>query len=459
MKQSKIFDYLVIGAGSGGLLVAVGLQKLGKNVAVISKNIGGDCTHYGCVPSKNLLHLAEEYRGVSDENQKTELKRTALKKVQAMVHSFSEEESTLIAEDHYFNGAAEFIDPNTVQVTHDNGSTQRIQFRKKCVVASGSSPVCTTIKGVPSEKLITNEEFFYLKELPKSITIIGGGPIGAELATACASFGVKTYLLSREYLSREPKEIASRSLIALQNLGVQYIAARADRLEDKKLVLEDGSTIPETEYYLVAVGRKPNTQLNLEKANIEYSEKGIVIDKNLVTTNPDIFAIGDCTQSPQFTHLAANQGKFVLKRLLIPFARKRMRALPRVTFTAPPIASVGALEEAKYDKQFVLNFSKLDRAITNYDRDSYGLVVVDVRSGRIKGASLYGDFSENLISVFTLIIDEHIPVLKLSDFITPYPTYGNIFHTLTVEYLGYLSSSWKKRPLSTFLQIVRYIFK
>jgi pyruvate/2-oxoglutarate dehydrogenase complex dihydrolipoamide dehydrogenase (E3) component len=310
---------------------------------------------------------------------------------------------------------------------------------------------------VPAGKMITNEEFFYLEELPKSITIIGGGPIGAELATACASFGVKTYLLSREYLSKEPKEIASRSLAALKNLGVHYIPARADRLEDKKLFLEDGSTVPETEYYLVAVGRKPNTQLHLENATIEYSEKGIVVDKNLVTTNGDIFAIGDCTQSPQFTHLAAHHGKFVLKKLLIPFASKRMKALPRVTFTAPPIASVGELEETEYNKLFVLNFSKLDRAITNYDTDSYGVVVVDLRSGRISGASLYGEFSENLITVFTLIIDEKIPVLKLSDFITPYPTYGNIFHSLALEYLSYLSKNWKKHPLGSVRQMIRYV--
>jgi len=458
MKQTKIFDYLVIGAGSGGLLVAVGLQKLGRNVAVISKNIGGDCTHYGCVPSKNLLHLANEYRYISDENNKLEFKQNVFRKVQAVVHSFTEEEETLIAQDHYLKGSAEFVDSRTVQVTHDDGSTQLIQYRKKCVVASGSSPVRTTIKGVPTEKIITNEEFFYLKELPKSITVIGGGPIGAELATACANFGVTVYLLSREYLSREPKEIAAKSLVSLKAIGVQYISARADRLEGNELILEDGTTIPETEYYLVAVGRKPNTQLNLEKASIEYSDNGIVIDQNFLTTTKNIFAIGDCTQSPQFTHLAAHQGKFVLKKILLPFVQKRMRALPRVTFTSPPIASVGELNETEYNKLFILDFSKLDRAITNYDTDSYGVVVIDVRTGRITGASLYGDFSENLISVFTLIIDEQIPVLKLSGFITPYPTYGNIFHTLAVEYLNYISKNWRWYPMGSLFQIARSIF-
>jgi pyruvate/2-oxoglutarate dehydrogenase complex dihydrolipoamide dehydrogenase (E3) component len=457
MKQPKIFDYLVVGAGSGGLLVVVGLQKLGKDVAVISKNIGGDCTHYGCVPSKNLLYLAEEYTNTSDDLRRKELKKNVLQNVQNMVHSFVVEEKELIANERYFKGTATFVDSNTVAVTYENNTTEQIRFRKKCIIASGSSAVRTKIAGVPEEKLLTNEEFFYLSHLPKSITIIGGGPIGAELATACARFGVETYLLARDYLSKEPREVAQRSLVALQKHRVQYFSVRADRLENKQLILEDGRTIPETEYYLVAVGRKPNTQLQLENAGVMYSEKGIVVDQNLQTSRRDIFAIGDCTQNPQFTHLAASHGKFVLKKLLLPFAKRRQRAVPRVTFTAPPIASVGELAETENCKQFVLDFPKLDRARTNYDQDSYGVAVVDLRSGTVKGASLYGDFSENLINVFTLLIDEQIPVLLLSDFITPYPTYGNIFHSLALEYLSYLSKNWKKHPLGSVRQMIRYV--
>ncbi|MBP7768209.1 NAD(P)/FAD-dependent oxidoreductase [Candidatus Woesebacteria bacterium] len=459
MKQAKIFDYIVIGAGSGGLLVAVGLQKLGKDIAVISRNIGGDCTHYGCVPSKNLLHLAKKYRGMADGTQREKLKESALEQVQAMVASFVQEENTLIPQDHYFNGTAEFIDSHTVQVTYPDTTSDVLRFRKKCIIASGSSPVRTQIPGVPEEKIITNEEFFYLPQLPKSITIVGGGPIGAELATACASFGVETYLLAREYLSKEPKLLAERSLSTLQKMGVQYFAARIDRLENKKTILESGVTIPETEYYLVAVGRKSNTQLQLEKAGVAYDEKGIKITHNLQTSTSDIYAIGDCTQSPQFTHVAANHGKFILKKLLVPFAQRRQRAIPRVTFTSPPIASVGELEETKNSKLFVLDFSKLDRAITNYDTDSYGLVLIECGTGRMKGAALYGDFSEDLITIFTLLIDEQIPVLQLSDFIAPYPTYGNIFHSLTVAYMNYLSKNWKQKPLQSLYQIFQYMWK
>jgi pyruvate/2-oxoglutarate dehydrogenase complex dihydrolipoamide dehydrogenase (E3) component len=457
MTQPTVFDYLVIGAGSGGLLVAVGLQKMGKNVAVISKNIGGDCTHYGCVPSKTLLHLAKQYIAASTSTKKLELKKNALQKVQEVVASFTTEEEMLISSDSYFKGAARFIDARTVEVTDAEKNKTSIQFRKRCIIATGSRPASAPIPGVPSEKLITNEEFFYLKELPRSITIIGGGPIGAELATVCASFGVETYLVAREYLSKEPKEVATRSMTALQKLGVQYRAVRADKLEGRSLLLEDGSSIPETDYYLMAVGRKPNTQLELENAGVLYTEKGIAIDDNLQTSNADIFAIGDCTESPQFTHLAANHGKFVLKKLLVPFARKRNRALPRVTFTAPAIASVGNLEESNHNKIFVLNFAATDRARTNFDETSYGQVLVDIRTGQIQGVSLFGDFSEELITVFTLIIDERIPVLQLTDFITPYPTHGNILHTLSVEYLTYLSKSWKKYPVQSFYQFLTYI--
>jgi pyruvate/2-oxoglutarate dehydrogenase complex dihydrolipoamide dehydrogenase (E3) component len=457
MKKIKLFDYIVIGAGSGGLLVAVGLQKIGKNVAIISKNIGGDCTHYGCVPSKTFLHLAKQYMKINNITDQINSKQTVLENVQIMVQSFIKQEESLISSDNYFNGTAEFIDKNKVKVTYLDNSSEIIQFRKKCIIASGSSPLRTTIPGVPSEKIITNEEFFYLKELPKSITILGGGPIGAELATACVSFGIETYMLSREYLSREPKEIAKKSLDTLQKMGVHYISTRADRLENDTLLLQNGTKIPLTEYYLIAIGRKPNIELNLEKAGVQYTEKGILINHNLQTTNKNIFAVGDCTQSPQFTHLAASHGKFMLKKLLVPFVQRHPRAVPRVTFTSPAIASVGELEETDTSKIFILDFSKLDRAITNNDKQSYGVVLIDLRTGRIKGASLLGDFSENLINVFTIIIDMQIPLLNLSDFITPYPTYGNIFHSLTVDYLNYLSKNWKHYPIGSMHQIAKYI--
>lgn len=451
-------DYIVIGAGSGGLLVAVGLQKLGKDYAVISKNIGGDCTHFGCVPSKTLLHFAKVYRTSCDPEKKKRIKKTVLQNVRKNVQSFIDEENNLIPEDRYFQGFAHFQNENTLEISNGENK-QQLKFSKKCIIATGSRPRLIKVEGIPQDKIITNEDFFYLSKLPKSITIIGGGPIGAEFATACASFDIETYLVSSSYLPKEPWEIGEMSKASLQALGVKYHKARPLRLEKKKLYLDNETTISETEFYLVAAGRVPNINLNLEKAQVNYDNTGISINKNLITTNSDIFAIGDCTQNPQFTHLAANQGKFVLKKIVIPFVQKRERALPRVTFTNPAISSVGELEEKPGIKLIELNLSNTDKARTRFDQNSYGIVAIDTLSGKIVGASLFGDFGEDLISVFTLIIDERIPVLKLTDFITPYPTYANIFHTLTVDYLSYLSNNWKRRPLSSVKQFLSYVIK
>jgi len=189
-------DYLVVGAGAGGLLVAVGLQKFGKDVVVVSENIGGDCTNFGCVPSKTLLHLAGKYHSLDSKEEKATLKNSALKKVRETVETFIAEEEELIATDRYFPGKAHFVSKNTVEVVGAHG-TQTIKFRKKCIIATGSRPVRIKLDGVPEDKIITNEELFYLDTLPSSITIFGGGPIGAEMATACAHFGITTYLVSR----------------------------------------------------------------------------------------------------------------------------------------------------------------------------------------------------------------------------------------------------------------------
>lgn len=452
----KTFDYVVVGAGSGGLLVAVGLLRLGKNVAVISENIGGDCTHFGCVPSKTLLHVAKQYLRESNPDHKKTLRNTALETVRMTISSFADEEKTIIPNDRLFTGIAEFVDDHTLHMKHKQGD-QLVRFRKKCVIATGSSPVRIVIPGVPKDRIITNEEFFYLKNLPTSISIIGGGPIGAELASACVAFGIETHLISRSYLPKEPELTAKKSLELLKNSGAHYHPARPVILKSGKLQLDDKSSIAETEYYLLALGRSPNTNLQLERAHVAYDKSGIVVNENLTTTNSAIFAIGDCTQNPQFTHLAANHGKFVVKKIMVPFARRRDRALPRVTFVHPSIASVGSLEQTNTSHLFELNFTNLDRARTNFNDNSRGVVSVDTRTGLILGASLLGDFSEELINVITLMMDEQIPVLCMTDFITPYPTYGNILHNLSRDYLSYLSQHWKRHQLGSLKQLISYL--
>lgn len=142
---------------------------------------------------------------------------------------------------------------------------------------------------------------------------------------------------------------------------------------------------------------------------------------------------------------------------MVPFARQRERALPRVTFVSPSIASVGSLEQTNTSHLFELNFTNLDRARTNFNENSRGVISIDTRTGFVLGASLLGDFSEELINVLTLMTDERISVLRMTDFITPYPTYGNILHNLSRDYLSYLSQHWKQHPIGSLKQFISYL--
>lgn len=452
------YDYVVIGAGSGGLLVAVGLKNLGKDYAVISENIGGDCTHYGCVPSKTFLYFADKYYKSKSDTQKKEIKTNVLSDVRDKIEEFIDEEQKMIPPKRYFKGKATFIDKNRIQISSGSNSKQII-INKKCVIATGSSPRTIEIKGLPENKTITNEDLFYLDSLPSSITIIGAGPIGAEMATALSKLEVKTYLVSDHYLEKEPEVISSKSLKTLMKLGVRYYSARPDQFKDSVLQLDNGESLPETDLYLLAVGRRPNVDLDLGYAGVEYDKTGIKTNNNLQTSNNNIFAIGDCTRSPKFTHLASNHGKFVLKKLMLPFAQRKDRVLPRVTFVDPPIASVGEVEESNKNRNFKLDISSIDRARVNYSEDNIGVVNIDITTGMVVGASFYGEYGEELISVFTLMIDERIPVLKMTDFITPYPTYSNLLHNLTKKYLSFIVENWKDHKIGSIRQLLSYALR
>lgn len=448
-------DYVVIGAGAGGLVVAVGLLKAGRDVVVISQNVGGDCTHFGCVPSKTLLHLAKVYAQSSTDTEK-KLQTNALAQMRDVVSEFINEEQLLLPQDRFIKGSATFSSPNTIQVTTDAGLVE-VRYKKKCVIATGSKPKRTRIEGVASEKLLTNEEFFYLKKLPESVTILGGGPIGAELATVCAQFGISTYLLSKSYLPKEHPDVAKRSLESLQQLGARYIPARPKVVHNNVLELDNGASIPETDVYITAVGREANTQLGLENALVKYDATGIMVSKNLVTSNPSIFAIGDCTQNPQFTHLAAEHGRFVLKKILLPFVQRRTPIIPRVTFTSPPVASVGEIIETGDTKLFELTLSQTDRARTQGDTHSYGMVAINTSTGKIIGATLFGESAEDLIQFFTLAITQGIPVLNFLNLITPYPTAANAVDKLANTYLTFILKNWKQKPFSSFIQLLKYL--
>lgn len=443
-QMQKHCQYVVIGAGSGGLTVAVGLKKLNKNVLIISKNIGGECTFTGCVPSKSILHHAHNNPLSQDSPNWQQQSNQVLKKVRAKISEIAQEDQQIVQDIEQIIGEAHFIDSHTISVNNTN-----ITF-DKAIIAVGSSPITIDIPGVPQDKLLTNENIFELEQAPQSLTILGGGPIGCEMATAFSALGTKVRIVTRGKIL--PKDSASAVEFVRNNLlamGVELYEDNEIKQINEKEIMLTHATIPLSEYYLIALGRKPNTSLNLENAGVSFSQKGIEIDTKFRTSVPHIYAIGDCTTSPKFTHLAYYQATKVLTQQISSLIPLGSAVLPWVTFTSPPIASVGELTENEHTKKFIIPFAQSDRAKIDEVDQLYGEIYVHAHSAKIVGVTIVGEHAEHLINFFTLAIQRNTKIWHLTNVITPYPTYANAMNKVTTEMLQW----WTKRLPTTIKEV------
>ena len=326
------------------------------------------------------------------------------------------------------------------------GEEYKISF-KKCVIATGSSPKKLDNLNIPQGKILTNENIFKLEKIPNKITFIGGGPISCELAFAFAKLGSKVKIISTNaILPRENKELTKPIRNNFQKYNVEIIENANTKLE----LLKD-----DADYYVLAVGREPNTNLDLEKAKIKYSNLGIEIDNNLQTSNANVYALGDCTTSPKFTHLANNQGRFLIKKFLLPFTSKPNAALPAVTFTDPPIAQVGEIQESELVKKFAIDFNKSDRGMIDDTTENFGNIYVNMLTGKIVGANVVGAFSEHVINFFTIAINEKISVFKFEKFMAPYPTYFSAINNLYTEFIQAYFKQLPKNLKTFFLNNIQ----
>ena len=512
LKQENLkdhYDYIIIGGGSAGLTVAVGLSKLKKDVLVVSKNLGGECTNYGCVPSKSFIHLADQYINSTDENFKNDLKTNVFKKIQAKIDQIKDHEEDGVIKANkmpFILAEAKFNSPKSILVNN-----KEITF-KKAYVATGSSPRLVEYENLPKEKILTNENVFELDRIPETLTIIGGGPIGAELAFCFAKFGTKVCLVTHGTLmSRDDAQIVEPVRNNLLDLGVELLE-HADIKgfdEEGKMIVslpmndhhkghehvdhshsaaqdaattntempedehnhDDGFTsqkeiikhLPATDFYLMSIGRVPNiNSLNLQSAKIKFQPRGIETDNNFVTSNRKVFALGDVILAPNFTHLANNQGKFVVKKTLLPFVRKKKTPLPAVTYTSPPVSQVGQITEDIFVKKFIVDFSKSDRGIIDEVSNLKGAVFVNMLNGRIVGANLVGDFGEHAINFFTLAIKKGMKVFELENFMSPYPTYfdgiSQLYSAFLVKFLAEAKQNYLKLLKKNFTRITAAFF-
>jgi pyruvate/2-oxoglutarate dehydrogenase complex dihydrolipoamide dehydrogenase (E3) component len=456
MSETLTPDLCVIGAGSGGLSVAAAAAAFGVPVVLIEKaKMGGDCLNYGCVPSKSLIAAAghaDVARHSGPFGIATARPSIDFAKVHHHVHSViaaiapndSKERFTGLGV-RVIEGAACFTDRHTVKVD------DIVVRARRFVIAAGSAPAVPPIPGLDGTPHLTNETIFELKQCPEHLLVIGAGPIGLELAQAFRRLGAEvTVLEAATPLAKDDPECAqvvldqlAREGIALRT-GVKVV--RVEKAGPKvRAVLESaagagGEQAVDGSHLLVATGRKPNTDgLGLEAAGIRSEKRGIVVNGGLVTTNRKVFAIGDVIGAAQFTHVANYHAGIVIRRALFRLGAKVDEdALPWVTYTDPELAHVGLTESAarqRYRSVRILRapFHENDRA--QAERATRGHIkVVTTRKGAILGATIVGPHAGELITLWTLAIQQGLDIRAIAQLIVPYPTLSEIAKRAAISY-------------------------
>jgi len=444
----KKYSIIVIGAGAGGLVIAKGAAKAGKKVLLIEKaHYGGDCTNFGCIPSKSLIASADvafalrkaktygiELNSFSfDATQVLERVRCIVEKVKT-----TEDPAALSKEGiETITGIAEFIDPHILKVNNLFVSA------KKIVIATGSYPFIPSIEGLNETPFLTNETIFLLNSIPKRLIVMGAGPIGCELAQAFSRLGSQVTLIHShdELLNKEDPIAAQCIQKQFEKEGIKlFLGLRAHKVEFKEqeffLSFSDPQiALIKADQLLVAVGRRPNVNdLKLEAAKVHYTEKGIPVDVYGRTNQPHIYGVGDVTGGPLFTHAAENQARSVLTSLLLlPFKKKldKRQPVPRVTYTDPELASVGLSEQDTLKRYhpskiavYYVPLSENDRALTADRTEGFVKIITKKWSSKILGATIVAPRAGEMLCQITTAIHGNIPLRKLASLIHPYPTYS-----------------------------------
>ncbi len=443
------YDMGVLGGGSAGLTLCSGAAQLGAKTILIEKEpvLGGDCLHYGCVPSKTLIKSAAVYHLINSaarfglpaiQPPPVDFAKVVerIKSVIAVIQKHDSEERFCSLGAAVRFGAARFVDEHTVEL-----EGKRISA-KAWLIATGSSPAAPPVPGLDNTSYLTNKEIFYLDRLPQSLIVLGAGPIAIEMAQAFARLGSQVSVVQRsgQILSKEDKDLADIAMGALEREGVRfYLNTKVSKAREVygKLHLafndaEDKEVEISGERLLVALGRKANLEdLGLEEIGVEYDAKGLKLDKHLRTSHKHIFGAGDVTGGHQFTHAAGYEGGVVLANAVLHLPRKAdCTWLPHVTFCAPELASIGMNEaEAKkaghkysvWTEDFIAN----DRALAEGETDGKLKLILD-KNEKILGVQILGLHAGELINEWVAVAGGKLKLSTLAGLSHPYPTLGEI---------------------------------
>ncbi len=443
------YDIGVIGGGAAGLTVTSGAAQLGAKTLLVEKEkeLGGDCLHFGCVPSKTLIKTAHVYHMMKnapafglplvevppvDFMQVSQRIKSVIDVIQK--HDSEERFCKLGAKVEF--GEPKFTDEHTIQL---NGKTVSAKY---WVIATGSSPATPPIKGLNETPHITNKEIFYLDRLPQSMIILGGGPIGIEMGQAFNRLGTRVYIVDRDIqiLGKEDKDMADEVMNVMRSEGVVFhlnasIEAVNDLGPQKEVIIKDdgGKTIRLTaETILAAMGRAPNVaDLGLEDIGVKFDQRGIKVDKRLRTNHNHIYAAGDVNGGFQFTHAAGYEGGIVVSNAIFRLPRKTDYTwLPWCTYTDPELASIGMNEKAAQNAGIDYNvwieeFKDNDRSLAEGEKEGRIKMILDEKEKPI-GVQILGPRAGDLISEWVATLNGKVKLSTLASAIHPYPTIGEI---------------------------------
>jgi len=455
-------DLCIIGGGSGGLSLAAGAAQMGARVVLVEGHkMGGDCLNYGCVPSKALLaagQAAQAMRtggafGVTPVEPEVDYAAAQGHVAQAIAtiapHDSVERFEALGV--RVIQAWGRFVSPTALE------AGDHVIAARRFVVATGSSPFVPPIPGLDRVPYLTNETLFDLRERPGHLLIIGGGPIGLEMAQAHVRLGCKvTVIEAARALGRDDPEMAAVVLAKLREEGVEIVEEQAvTRVSGQAgaITVETSGGSHTGTHLLVAVGRRPSLdRLNLGAAGVEVTPAGVKVDAGLRSSNRRVYAIGDAAGGGQFTHLAGYHAGVVIRSILLGLpAKARADHIPRVTYTDPELAQVGLTEaearEKHGDKLTVarFDFAGNDRAIATGQTD--GRIKVMVVKGRPVGASIAGAEAGEMIGIWALALANGLKMGAVANMVAPYPTLGEVNKRAAGNYFSpkLFDNPWVKR--------------
>jgi pyruvate/2-oxoglutarate dehydrogenase complex dihydrolipoamide dehydrogenase (E3) component len=440
-----IYNLVVIGAGTAGLITAAGAAGLGAKVALVERHLmGGDCLNVGCVPSKSLIRparLAAEMRqaaqfGLTPSDVTSADFPQIMERLRRIRAEISDHDSAKRYRDEMgvdvFSGEASFSGSDTVEV-----GGQQLRF-KKAVIATGARAVHPREEGLEETGFLTNETVFNLTELPKHLIVIGGGPIGCELAQAFRRLGAEVSIIQHgRFLPKEDPDASALLADVFEREGIRVLLdakiKKAQKANARKQVIVEHGGKEETlegDEILIGAGRAPNVDgLNLKTVGVAYDpRKGIAVDDKLRTTNPRIFAAGDCCMAWKFTHAADAAARIVIQNALFK-GRAKLSALtmPWCTYTDPEIAHVGLYEAEARERgiaieTFKVEMQDIDRAQTDGEGDGFIKVLVKKGTDKILGATIASAHAGEMISEITVAMAAKAGLGTLAKVIHPYPT-------------------------------------